>query len=143
MEVAGLLLLHEGRCDIPFLGDGTWVADYKLARDIVHGGTNYRPWSHDLSTAGHSPTNSGEDSMPDKSNKRTGEYYLSELRLPLFNSGYAHFTVVSPMGNNYCDVTFRQDVPEDTQKAMSRGKHLVRILNEYSKEVRKEVGVDG
>ena len=36
---------------MPWLGDGTWVEDARLARDIVHGRTNYRPWSHDLSTA--------------------------------------------------------------------------------------------
>lgn len=36
---------------MPWLGDGTWVADARLARDIVHGRTHYRPWSHDLATA--------------------------------------------------------------------------------------------
>jgi hypothetical protein len=34
---------------MPWLGDGTWVADARLARDIIHGRTNYRPWSHDTS----------------------------------------------------------------------------------------------
>ena len=36
---------------MPWLGDGAWCADARLARDIVHGRTRYRPWSHDLSTA--------------------------------------------------------------------------------------------
>lgn len=36
---------------MPWLGDGTWVPDARQARDIIHGRTNYRPWSHDLSTA--------------------------------------------------------------------------------------------
>lgn len=30
---------------MPWLGDGTWVQDAGLARAIVHGRTNYRPWS--------------------------------------------------------------------------------------------------
>lgn len=36
---------------MPWLGDGTWVNDYRLARDIVRGKTNYVPWSGDLTTA--------------------------------------------------------------------------------------------
>jgi hypothetical protein len=36
---------------MPWLGDGTWVQDASLARDIIHGKTNYVPWSHNLSTA--------------------------------------------------------------------------------------------
>ena len=36
---------------MPWLGDGTWVQDAALARAIVRGRTNYRPWSHDLTTA--------------------------------------------------------------------------------------------
>ena len=36
---------------MPWLGDGTWVDNPDLARDIVRGRTNYRPWSHDISTA--------------------------------------------------------------------------------------------
>ena len=36
---------------MPWLGDGKWVADARLARDIVHGRTHYRPWSQDLATA--------------------------------------------------------------------------------------------
>ena len=33
---------------MPWLGDGTWVQDYRLARAIVHGRTKYRPWSGEL-----------------------------------------------------------------------------------------------
>jgi hypothetical protein len=36
---------------MPWLGDGTWVDNPGLARDIVQGRTNYRPWSGNLSTA--------------------------------------------------------------------------------------------
>lgn len=36
---------------MPWLGDGTWVQDGDLARAIVRGRTNYRPWSHDIATA--------------------------------------------------------------------------------------------
>ena len=36
---------------MPWLSDGTWVEDWKLARDIVNGKTNYRPWSGDMPTA--------------------------------------------------------------------------------------------
>tara|TARA_Y100000310_G_C20337662_1_gene648282 strand:+ start:354 stop:515 length:162 start_codon:yes stop_codon:yes gene_type:complete len=36
---------------MPWLGDGTWVENAGLAKAIVQGQTNYRPWSHDLSTA--------------------------------------------------------------------------------------------
>ena len=36
---------------MPWLGDGTWVQDANLARSIMQGKTNYRPWSHDLKTA--------------------------------------------------------------------------------------------
>jgi hypothetical protein len=34
---------------MPWLGDGTWVQDARLARAIIHGRTNYRPWSGDIS----------------------------------------------------------------------------------------------
>ena len=36
---------------MPWLGDGTWVDDFRRARDIVRGKTNYVPWSGDLNTA--------------------------------------------------------------------------------------------
>lgn len=38
-----------GGIAMPWLGDGTWVADANLARAIVNGRTNYRPWSGNTS----------------------------------------------------------------------------------------------
>jgi hypothetical protein len=33
---------------MPYLGDGTFVADKNLAQAIIQGKTNYIPWSHDI-----------------------------------------------------------------------------------------------
>ena len=46
---------------MPWLGDGTWVEDARLARSIMQGRTNYRPWSHDLDTATPREKKHGEE----------------------------------------------------------------------------------
>jgi hypothetical protein len=51
---------------MPWLGDGTWVADARLAKAIVNGKTNYRPWSGDLTTAIASNTEKKDDKDDDK-----------------------------------------------------------------------------
>ena len=61
---------------MPWLGDGTWVQSASLARDIVHGRTNYRPWSHDLRTA--TPRNTQSDDWGEEDDNEADETLGSE-----------------------------------------------------------------
>ena len=86
---------------MPYLGDGTWVQDAGLARDIVRGRTNYRPHSGDLTTA----TPRGERTM-DRNVQLVGQEQLDYL---MRRFGYSRDKALSVMRKHNQDMSFLKE----------------------------------